>query len=81
MNSNASTLIERLKAIEVRLRKIEKEVEKRREVVVIDEAHLHSTKEAVSNFLNLSERFKGRWKGALSSVEEVRKMRKHQRGY
>lgn len=81
MNSDASTLMERLNAIEIRLRKIEKEVVKRREVVVIDETHLRSTKEAVSDFLNLSERLKGRWKGALSSVEEVRKMRKHQRGY
>lgn len=81
MNSDASTLMERLKSIEARLRKIEGEVTKGREVVIIDEAHLRSTKEAVGNFLILSERLKGRWKGALSSVEEVRKMRKHQRGY
>jgi hypothetical protein len=37
----------------------------------LDEAHLRSTKEAVSNFLILSERLKGRWKGSLGSVEEA----------
>jgi len=80
MDLDAPTM-ERLNAIEARLRRIEEEVARRREVVVIDEAHLLSAKEAVSDFLNLSETVKGRWKGTLSSVEEVRKMRKHQRGY
>jgi len=76
-----AALMDRLDAIEDRLRKIEEEVVKGREVVVIDEAYLHSTKEAVSDFLDLSERLKGQWRGSLSSIEEVRKMRKHQRGY
>lgn len=81
MGSDSSTLMERLDSIENRLRRIEEEVAKGGEVIVIDEAHLRSTKEAVSNFLILSERLKGEWKGSLSSVEEVRKMRKHHRGY
>jgi len=81
MGLDDSTLMERLNAIEVRLRRIEEEVARRREVVVIDEAHLLSAREAVSDFLDLSGRLKGRWKGTLSSVGEVRRMRKHQRGY
>jgi hypothetical protein len=74
-------VIERLDAIEARLRKIEEEVVKGRRVIVIDETHLSSMKEAVGGFLDLSDRFKGRWREALNSVEELRKMRKHRRGY
>jgi len=81
MGLDASALMERLNAIEARLSKIEEEVARRREVVVTDEARLLSAREAASDFLGLSEELKGRWKGALSSVEEVRKMRKRQRGY
>jgi len=81
MSSDSSTLMDRLDSIENRLRRIEDEVVKGREVIIIDEAHLRSTKEAVSNFLILSERLKGKWKGSLDSVEEVRMMRKRRRGY
>jgi len=81
MGLDDSTLMERLDAIEARLRRIEEEVVRRREVVVLDEAHLLSAKVAVSDFLKLSEKVRGQWKGTLGSVEEVRKMRKHQRGY
>jgi len=81
VSSDASALMDRLDAIEARPRKIEEEVVKGREVVVIDEARLRSMREAVSDFLELSGRLKGQWKGSLSSVEEVRKMRKHHRGY
>jgi len=49
--------------------------------VVLDKVHLRSTREAADQFLALSEKVKGRWRGTLSAVEEVRKMRKHQRGY
>ena len=38
-------------------------------------------REAADQFLALSENVKGRWRGTLSAVEEVRKMRKHQRVY
>jgi len=63
MGLDASALMERLNAIEARLCKIEEEVVRRREVVVIDEAHLLSAREAVRDFLGLSEGLKGRWKG------------------
>lgn len=81
MSSDSPALTDRLDSIEDRLRRIEEELMKGGEVIVIDEAHLRSTKEAVSDFLILSERLKGKWRGSLGSVEEVRKMRKHLRGY
>lgn len=80
-SDDASRLMERLGAIEERLRRIEEEVTKAKIVVLIDEEHLLSAKKAACEFLTISERQKGRWKGTLSSVEEIRKMRKHQRGY
>lgn len=79
MSSDASMLMERLNEIESRLRRLEETA--RREVVVLDEMHLRSAREASDQFLALSEKVKGRWRGTLSAVEEVRKMRKHQRGY
>ncbi|MEM2103433.1 MAG: hypothetical protein QW717_00905 [Candidatus Bathyarchaeia archaeon] len=81
MSSDSSPLMDRLDSIENRLRRIEEEVARGREVIVIDEAHIRSKRDAVSSFLFLSERLKGKWKGSLSSVEEVRKIRKHSRGY
>jgi len=81
MDSDAQSLMERLNTIEAHIRRIEDEIVKGSRVIVLDEAHLKSTKEAVRGFLNLSERFKGHWKGTLNSVEELRKMRKHRRGY
>jgi len=80
MSSDASMLMERLNEIESRLRRLE-ETARRREVVVLDEMHLRSAREASDQVLALSEKVKGRWRGTLSAVEEVRKMRKHQRGY
>jgi len=80
MGSDASMLMERLNEIEARLRRLEEAV-RRREVVVIDKVDLRSAREAADQFLALSEKVKGRWRGTLSAVEEVRKMRKHQRGY
>jgi len=32
-------------------------------------------------FLALSEMIRGRWKGSFTAVKEVRKTRKHRRGY
>ena len=81
MGSDARSLTERLNTIEAHIRRIEDEIVKGSRVIVIDEAHLKSTREAARGFLDLSERFKGHWKGALGSVEELRKMRKHRRGY
>ncbi|MEM3464078.1 MAG: hypothetical protein QXL91_04360 [Candidatus Bathyarchaeia archaeon] len=81
MSSDSSALMDRLDSIENRFRRIDEEVAKGKEVIVIDEAHLRSKRDAVSSFLVLSESLKGKWKGSLSSVEEVRKMRKHSRGY
>jgi len=72
--------MERLNEIEARLRRLEEAV-RRKEVVVLDKGHLLSVKEAADHFLALSEKVKDQWKGTLSAVEEVRKMRKHQRGY
>jgi hypothetical protein len=80
MNSDASMLMERLNEIEARLRSLEAAV-RRREVVVLDEDHLRSAREAADQFLALSEKARGRWRGTLGAVEEVRRMRKHQRGY
>jgi len=80
LGSDASTLMERLNEIEARLRRLEEAV-RRREVVVIDKVDLRSAREAADRFLALSEKVKGRWRGTLSAVEEVRKMRKYQRGY
>ena len=73
-------LMERLNEIESRLRRLE-ETSRRREVVVLDKVHLRSAREAADQFLALSEKVKGRWRGTLSAVEEVRKTRKRQRGY
>ena len=80
MSSDASMLMERLNEIESRLRRLE-ETSRRREVVVLDKVHLRSAREAADQFLALSEKVKGRWRGTLSAVEEVRKTRKRQRGY
>ena len=81
MGSDVSTIISRLDSIEARLRRIEEEVVKEGDAIILDEAHLNSMREAARDFLDLSERLKGKWRGSLGSVEEVRKMRKHGRGY
>lgn len=69
-----SSLIERLKEIEARLRRLESAV-RRRSVAVLDRTRLDSAGEAAERFLELSEEAEGRWKGDLSAVEEVRRMR------
>jgi len=38
-------------------------------------------REAVQRYLKTSNEVRGQWKGELSAVEEVRAMRKHERGY
>lgn len=80
-NSQDPNITERLDAIEDRLKRIEQEVLRRKEVVVIDETKLQSIREAVKMFLAQSSNLEGKWKGESSSVEEVKKMRKHGRGY
>jgi len=80
VSSDVSMLMGRLNEIEARLRRLEAAM-RRREVVVLDKVHLRSAREAADQFLALSEKVKGRWRGTLSAVEEVRKMREHQRGY
>ena len=81
MASDDSRLFERLNAIEDRLRRVEDEVAKPKEAVLIDEDHLLLARKAATEFLCISERHKGRWTGTLNSVEEGRKTRKNQRGY
>ncbi len=38
-------------------------------------------RETVQRYLKTSNEIRGQWKGELSAVEEVRAMRKHERGY
>jgi len=77
--SSDVSLKERLNEIETRLRKLELAVGVGK--VVVDKAHLCLVREAAERFLELSKRTKGQWKGTLSAVEEVRKMREGKQVY
>ena len=76
--SSDTSLTERLNEIGARLRRLESEV-RGGKVVVLDKAHLCLAREAAERFLDLSKRAKGQWRGTLSAVEEVRKMRERKR--
>lgn len=78
MRSDEEALSERLSEVEARLRRLEGSLG--RKVVVLDDERLRLAREAVDRFLALSEELRGRWGGCLSSVDEVRAMRKRERG-
>ena len=71
---------DKLNELELRVKKIENLVIGPNTYPLADSL-VREAREGAQGLVKLSERVRGKWKGGLSSVEEVRKMRRHERGY
>lgn len=75
MAVDIDTLVKKIDAFESKISKLEK-----LQPTHISEPDIDKIKEAVCGYLTTTNDIKNLWKGRLSSVDEIRVMRRHSRG-
>ncbi len=76
MNVDLETIAKKVDALDYKMSQLEK-----LHMSSIIEFDADRAKEAVHKYLKSSKDIRNLWKGDLSAVEEVRSMRRHERGY
>jgi phage shock protein A len=76
MDIDLETIAKKVDALESKVSELEK-----LHSLSMDKPDLDRVREAVSRYLQSSNEIRNLWKGELTSVEEVRAMRRYSRGY
>ncbi|MBU0456431.1 MAG: hypothetical protein KKA99_06640 [Gammaproteobacteria bacterium] len=71
---------ERVNELETRVSVMENKVGKP-DLFLIEKEEIMKARAGVKGLVELKKKVMGKWKSKASSVEEVRSMRKHKRGY